>query len=348
MKTWQRLVLAGWGLLLPFTVTGPTTAQDETAEASVVAQAFRTINVRSGPSTRFEVMTQMNPGDVMPVVGRSDEGNNWLLIQIDGMTGWVAYFTVTVVGDPDTLPVIAPDEALDVTTPLELPTQVQLRQAESDYYATAYRRVNVRNGPGTGFDVIGVLVPGDTVDIVGASDVNGEWLEIAFDGETGWVAFFVVTVTGSPDAVTVTETVPDATDPFDELATLNAATLEADEASPPVPAEQFLPRDETGGVGDVLSAASEAASEADPSLTAQPGQQTVITRFNTSLRTEPVFSAEAVVVVPFDVELPVEARTENRSWLRVTYQDTTGWLITSLVDVSTLNFEALPVVEIAP
>lgn len=47
------------------------------------------INVRNGPSTNYDVITLLNSGDVVPLVGQTDDGS-WYQIQLDdGALGWV-------------------------------------------------------------------------------------------------------------------------------------------------------------------------------------------------------------------------------------------------------------------
>jgi uncharacterized protein YgiM (DUF1202 family) len=54
----------------------------------------------------FERIGQMASGDKAAVTARSDTDNNWLQVEFDGETGWVAYFTVTVSGDLSALPIV--------------------------------------------------------------------------------------------------------------------------------------------------------------------------------------------------------------------------------------------------
>lgn len=172
-------------------------AQTETA---VLAQSFRTVNVRSGPGTQYDVIGQLQDSALVPVTGRSDEDSNWLRIDFDGREGWVAYFTVTLMSSPNNLPIVEPvatasSDSLPTVVP---PTPVL--QAATGTYVTAFRRVNVRSGPSTDDPRLGYLNPGDTADILGRAD-DREWLLIDFEGQPGWVAYFVVSVTGRLDNV---------------------------------------------------------------------------------------------------------------------------------------------------
>jgi len=171
-------------------------AQSSVTTSDVIVEAYRATNVRSGPSVNYDVIAYLQPGDSARAVGRSDQYSNWLQIELGNQLGWVAYFTVSVSGDPSSLEIVfAPDPEPDVTAEA-LPSEVPNQQATSNLYVTAYRRVNVRSGPGTEFNTIGVLTPGQTADIIGTSGEDNEWLQIRYNGEDGWVAYFVVTVSG--------------------------------------------------------------------------------------------------------------------------------------------------------
>lgn len=64
-------------------------------------------------------------------------------------------------------------------------------------------RVNVRNGPGQTFDVLGQVLQGERLDIVGR-DPAGQWWQICcFAGQPGWLAAEVVSVEGPLDTVAV-------------------------------------------------------------------------------------------------------------------------------------------------
>lgn len=156
----------------------------------VTVYAFRTVNVRSGPNIEAEVVTRLKPGDSLRATGRSDPGNNWLQLDLDGAPGWVAYFTVTVAGNPDTLPIAVAGQDSRPRPALDAPVTVH-----------AFRTVNVRSGPDTHFPMLGQLLVGDTAAVTGRSDPGNNWLRIDFNGAEGWVAYFTVAVSGDPDTL---------------------------------------------------------------------------------------------------------------------------------------------------
>lgn len=121
-NNWLQLDLdgaPGWVAYFTVTVEGsastlpvvapapnPEPRRTPSPSAPVTAHAFRTVNVRSGPGVQFQTLGQLVSGDVVAVTGRSDSANHWLRVDFDGAPGWVAYFTVTVTGDTDTLPLV--------------------------------------------------------------------------------------------------------------------------------------------------------------------------------------------------------------------------------------------------
>jgi len=199
MHIWRRVVLCivlMIGLLSAISVF----AQD----VGVTAQAFRTVSIRQGPGTNYDIIGQLQSGDTVTVIARSDDDSNWLRVQSGVINGWIAYFTVTVSGDVSQL------EIIDLQ-PVNLPAAaveadpipfVSAQDYEGQPYVTTFRRINVRVSPSSEFGRLGFMNPGNVADLTGRTDDN-EWLQIDFNGQRGWVAFFVVSVTGDVDALPI-------------------------------------------------------------------------------------------------------------------------------------------------
>jgi len=86
----------------------------------VMIEAFGRVNVRSAPTVTAEILGQLDGGELLPALGRDSVANDWLLIALPeapAVEGWVAYFTVGVRGDPNTLPVLAVDAGDEVQLP---------------------------------------------------------------------------------------------------------------------------------------------------------------------------------------------------------------------------------------
>jgi uncharacterized protein YraI len=175
--------------ILPPSLRAP--ARVSLPDGLVTAQAFRTVNVRSEPSNQSAVIGRLQNGDAVVVIGRSDDRTGWLWVDLDGLAGWVAYFTVTLNGDAEALPIIDAGTGLEATPMTTvIPGMVT---------AFAFRTVNVRSGPGMTYAQISQLQNGDVAPVIGRSDEGNNWLLIDFNGLEGWIAYFTVSVTGNPD-----------------------------------------------------------------------------------------------------------------------------------------------------
>lgn len=195
---WFTLLVRGDADHLPVVEAANPQRRDHEHE-SVRAHVFRTVNVRVGPTIESAKIAALHDGDDVAIVGRDSVANDWLLIEFEGRLGWVAWFTVTVIGDVNRLDVV---EVATGSTDSNL-----IMSATSSVTAHAFRTVNVRQGPGIAYDRIGQLTSGDTVAVTGRSDAGNNWLRIDFDGQTGWIAWFTVTVSGDPATLSMVEPV---------------------------------------------------------------------------------------------------------------------------------------------
>src|SRR5690606_22065499 len=65
--------------------------------ADVNVISYGRVNVRSGPGMEYDIVAQLDVDEVASAIARSNQGNDWLLIELDDDSeGWVAYFTVNV------------------------------------------------------------------------------------------------------------------------------------------------------------------------------------------------------------------------------------------------------------
>lgn len=171
-------------LLATLLLAGVVAAQDE----ALLATAYGTLNVRSGPGPQFDIIGQLAAGDQLPVDGRTADGA-WLRVRLpDGQTGWVPVFAVIVDGAPETLPPV---------------TGLDQAEANGAVVVTAYGVVNVRGGPGMDYSIIGQLDAGASAAAAGRDGLGNDWLLVEYNGLMGWVAYFTVAVTGNPDTLPV-------------------------------------------------------------------------------------------------------------------------------------------------
>jgi hypothetical protein len=72
-------------------------------------------------------------------------------------------------------------------------------------------RVNVRNGPGESFAVLGQVLQGQRLEIVGRDEGREWWQICCFEGQTGWVAGEVVRAEGPLETVALAADLPTPT-----------------------------------------------------------------------------------------------------------------------------------------
>lgn len=112
-------------------------------------------NVRAGAGTGYDVLGIARVGTTLTITDVTDDGK-WYQVSFNGQTGYINRNMVTV--------------------------------KEMDYSASARVTgdVNVRSGPGTNYSKLGVAKAGETLTVTGIT--GGNWYQISFNGETGYVA----------------------------------------------------------------------------------------------------------------------------------------------------------------
>jgi ABC-type branched-subunit amino acid transport system substrate-binding protein len=105
----------------PGEATPLPTATPEGVVATVTGRPFQ--NVRSGPSTQFEVLGQLNEGETVQVIG-ANRGNTWIVIDFRGRQGWMSAGIMEIFGDLNTVPIFdSPPTPTPAATPTPAPPQ---------------------------------------------------------------------------------------------------------------------------------------------------------------------------------------------------------------------------------
>lgn len=147
-----------------------TLAQDGGAVTTAVE-----LNVRSGPSTTHSIIGRIPSGSTIVPEGRN-AASDWVLMHTpdNSLRGWVA--AAYLLGlNISTLPLAAGE----VETPVSAP-------ATGDNQATTTVGLNMRSGPGMGYEKITTLPYGTSVTIL---QVSSGWSQVrTAAGATGWVA----------------------------------------------------------------------------------------------------------------------------------------------------------------
>jgi len=165
---------------------GPEVVLPPPAASAPSATALDPINVRSGPSTSYPSYGVAAEGSTAEVVGVSSSGGWWVVkvptdIAPDGQ-GWVDGRYVEVANADNVAviqtPALPPTVELPMVPPAGVPT------------ATALDYLNVRSGPGTQYEIYGVVQPGASGEIIGKS-TDAKWWVIKLPSVAagqGWIS----------------------------------------------------------------------------------------------------------------------------------------------------------------
>ncbi len=251
------------------TATVAATPEPEAETAVVTVQGA--MNVRGGPDTSFAVIGAATVGQEFPITGKNEEGD-WLQIDFDGETGWL-YAPFVTATHAENVPVVASE-------PMKSPS------------VTVNGEMNVRDGPGTNYTIIGTATIGEEFPITGQNE-EGDWWQIDYSGQTGWIYAPFVTPTNA-------ESVP------------------------------------------VVSSAMTPATPAAPAL-AEP---VVTVNGDMNVRGGPGTNYSVVGGATAGDEFPIIGKNEEGDWWQVDYSGQTGWIYAPFVTAT--NAENVPVAAVIP
>ncbi len=160
------------GLLITLLVLTVSPVLVLAAQQAVVKGS--SVNIRSGPGTNHKITGSALRGDMFVVTGKSGD---WYQVKLPGgSAGWIAAFLVNVSG----------------STAGQAKATSPVVPAVTGQAVVKGSILNMRSGPGTGYQVAGQLKQGAVLQILGKP---GDWLKIKTSaGSTGWVASWLVTV----------------------------------------------------------------------------------------------------------------------------------------------------------
>ncbi len=160
-------------------VTGTAlTASVNTTEKNDSVTVTEDANLRKGPGTNYDRITTVPAGTELKRTGTTDNG--WSRVEYNGAEAYIAGNLITT--DSGTV-------------------------SENTGTVKVISKVNVRSGPGTGYDRIGVADVGTVLTTTGV--VDGKWYRVTFDGKVGYVNRNLIEVQGSTsDSGTLTITSP--------------------------------------------------------------------------------------------------------------------------------------------
>ncbi len=140
--------------------------------------AVKTVNIRSGPGTGYSVVGTLRAGSFATKVGQS---GGWARIVVLGNdAAFVPMTALTYTGEGTSIYCI--EEAISYATSQIL-------------YAAA--RLNIRSGPGMGYDIVETRNEGEAVTVMG---VNGAWSLVKMEGNVVGYAYSASLTEEQPQA----------------------------------------------------------------------------------------------------------------------------------------------------
>ncbi len=183
--------------ILRTALTGALLCACLTVGASAMTYGIGTVTgdslrLREGIGSNTSILTTVSKGEAVLVL--EDQTSGWYKVDLDGTVGYMSadYLSVSVQADAD------------------LGTATLNTDGDS---------LNMRSGPGTGYDKLS-SIPGDTV--LNITGIENGWYKTAYQGVTGYVSSDYVTLThsGSTPAAAPSEPAPTEV-PVSKTGTLN-------------------------------------------------------------------------------------------------------------------------------
>ncbi|MGI6182513.1 MAG: SH3 domain-containing protein [Candidatus Fimadaptatus sp.] len=207
-EKFSRPKLTELGDAVPPEVTPKPTALPECElfpqPLKAVVKVSSTLNMRVEPMSGAQVLTTLRNGDEVAAIGVIGD---WTFAEFGEYVGYVStrYLNMTdipmatsdpgVTHEPTTPP-------MPTSTPITVPDEGKYMQVICSTY------VNLRSGPGTGYDAIARLHNGDLVKLLGLS---GTWSHVYYNGLEGYVSSSLLTSVETATAVPSDQPTPTPT-----------------------------------------------------------------------------------------------------------------------------------------
>lgn len=148
-------------------------AGSASAATTATVDSKEGLNVRSGPGVDYGILFALPDKTTVTVI---EKDGGWYKISYEGKTGYASgdYLVIQQTGDSD-------GDVIGKTGTVN-----------------SLIGLNVRSGPGSGYELLFTLNNNATVDIIGKS---GSWYQISYNGRTGYVSSEYIVIDESPDYV---------------------------------------------------------------------------------------------------------------------------------------------------
>lgn len=300
----------------------PMTANNAYA-SNIGTVTASSLNVRSGPSTSYTVVTTVKKNDKVNILQSS---NGWYKIETSsGNQGWVSSSYISASNS-------------NTNNSTNNNTQSNIAIVNTD-------GLNFRNGAGTSYSIIKVLNKGEKVEVI--SESNG-WSKVKHDSRLGYVASQYI------DKATTNYTIKEVntdglnvrTGPSTSYATigkLNKGTR-VEVISESAGWSKINYNNKTAYVSSgYLKAVSTSTPDTKPEDTTQQYKEIkVVNTDGLNVRKGPSTSYESIGKI--DKGTSVEVISESDGWSKINYKNTTAYVATRYLDKISSNEQVPPVV----
>ena len=300
----------------------PMTANNAYA-SNIGTVTASSLNVRSGPSTSYTVVTTVKKNDKVNILQSS---NGWYKIETSsGKQGWVSSSYISASNS-------------NTNNSTNNNTQSNIAIVNTD-------GLNFRNGAGTSYSIIKVLNKGEKVEVI--SESNG-WSKVKHDSRLGYVASQYI------DKATTNYTIKEVntdglnvrTGPstsYETIGKLNKGSR-VEVISESAGWSKINYNNKTAYVSSgYLKAVSTSTPDTKPEDTTQQYKEIkVVNTDGLNVRKGPSTSYDSIGNI--DKGTSVEVISESDGWSKINYKNTTAYVATRYLDKISSNEQVPPVV----
>lgn len=158
-------------------LTVTTQSFNATPSTTQIGTTTANLNMRSGYSTAYKILTTIPNGKQVTVLNK--ESNGWYKVQYNGVTGYVSGLYLKVI----------------TTTPTTPPTN-NTTQSSTMTGTVNTSTLNVRSGAGTSYSKVGSLTMGTKVTVIEL--LSNGWAKITYNGSIAYVSSTYLDVYKAP------------------------------------------------------------------------------------------------------------------------------------------------------
>ena len=293
----------------------PMTANNAYA-SNIGTVTASSLNVRSGPSTSYTIVTTVKKNDKVNILQSS---NGWYKIETaSGKQGWASSSYISI---------------LDSNTNNNINTSSNIAIVNTD-------GLNFRNGAGTSYSIIKVLNKGEKVEVI--SESNG-WSKVKHDSRLGYVASQYIDKTNTNYIIKEVNTdgLNVRTGPSTSYASIGKLNT-GDKVEVISESAGWSKINYNNKTAYVSSGYLKAVSTTTPSTTEQYKEIKVVNTDGLNVRKGPSTSYESIGKI--DKGTNVEVISESNGWSKINYKNTTAYVATKYLDKISSNEQVPPVV----